>query len=64
MDLEASKLGVLPGEAYDVGSFFVADRALRILDADRAFANLLGITREDVERGCARLRAVAIGRYG
>ena len=55
MDLEASKLGVLPGEAYDVGSFFVADRALRILDADRAFANLLGITREDVERGCARL---------
>ena len=55
MDIEASQRLALPGGTLEVEAFFVADAALRILDADRTLAKVLGITREDVERGCVQL---------
>lgn len=55
MDIESSEEPLLKAAACAAEAFFVASPTLCIVDADRTFVEVLGITREQVERGDARL---------
>lgn len=55
MDTETPKRLLFDTETCEVEALFVTDSSLRIVDADSVFADIVGITREDIERGRARL---------
>ena len=62
MDTKASKMLALQADARGVEGFFITDPDLRIIDADHVFADVAGITREEIKLGCACLPAGGLDR--
>lgn len=55
MDFKLSKVFVLGAGARSDEALFVADSTLRVLEADEAFLDWVGATRDEVEAGRVHL---------